>query len=204
MVVSMRFSIIIPAHNSAEYIHKALESVKEQTFTDYELIVICDRCDDATAGIAETYRAIVKEVNFGSDGLSRNAGLDIARGDYVMFIDDDDWWLHPRVLEIASATIDQIQGIDCYCYGFIFGAIGYRRPNDNPPDNRLYPNVWSKVWLRSKIGQTRFPNVEYCSDMHFWNEMVGKDLSVVLLNEPIYYYNYLREGSISDKIRLGS
>ena len=46
------FSVIIPAHNSAEYIRKGLDSIKEQSFTDYELIVVCDACTDKTVHVA--------------------------------------------------------------------------------------------------------------------------------------------------------
>ena len=51
----MRFSVIIPAYNAADHIKKTLHSVKQQTFTDYELIVVCDSCTDDTAGIALGY-----------------------------------------------------------------------------------------------------------------------------------------------------
>lgn len=195
----MRFSVIIPAHNSANYITKALNSVKEQTFADYEIIVICDMCTDSTAWIAKSYGAIVIEADFGNDGLSRSRGLDAASGEYVMFIDDDDWWLHPRVLEIIDRDLSSSPDIDCYCYGFIWGVLGYRPPNGNMPGNKLFPNVWSKVWKRESIGETRFPNIHYCSDMHFTNAMFDKAINYKLSNDPIYFYNYMRDGSISHK-----
>ena len=53
----MRFSVIIPAHNAAGHIRKALDSVRSQTFRDYELIVVCDSCTDDTQEIAEEYGA---------------------------------------------------------------------------------------------------------------------------------------------------
>ena len=100
----MRFSIIIPAHNSENHIRKALESIKSQTFTDYELIVICDSCNDNTQKVAEEYGAITERVGFGRDGLTRNRGLAKAKGDWVLFMDDDDWWLHEYVLEQLRRT----------------------------------------------------------------------------------------------------
>lgn len=195
----MKFSIIIPAHNSSGYIQRGLVSIVEQTVRDCEIIVICDSCTDNTFDVASIYADKIENVSFGNDGLSRSRGLDIAEGDYVMFMDDDDWWLHPYVLEIVGRDTSSRPDVDCYCYGFIFGHLGYRRPNDNNPDNRLFPNVWSKVWKRSAIGDTRFPNVHYCSDMHFTNAMFDKPIVYELSNEPIYCYNYLREGSISHK-----
>lgn len=195
----MRFSVIIPVHNSAGHIHNALNSIKVQTFTDYEIITVCDRCNDKSVEIARAYGAVVDEVDFGNDGLTRSRGLDLASGEYVMFMDDDDWWLHPRVLEIIDRDLTKNPEVDCYCYGFIWGYLGYRPPNGNTPGNRLFPNVWSKVWKRETIGDTRFPNVYYCSDMHFTNAMFDKPLNYMLSNDPIYYYNYMREGSISDE-----
>ena len=61
-----RFSIIIPAFNAEKHIRKALDSIKEQTFRDYELIVICDNCTDNTAQVAWTYGAKVIKVNYGN------------------------------------------------------------------------------------------------------------------------------------------
>ncbi len=89
-----KFSIIIPAHNSAKFIKKALDSVKIQTFKDYELIVVCDACTDKTAEIARKYTDKVIKVDFTNEGRTRNVGLDAAVGDWILWIDDDDWWMH--------------------------------------------------------------------------------------------------------------
>ena len=83
------FSVIVTEHNSAEWMRKGLDSIADQSFRDYELIVICDRCTDNTAEIAKSYDArvpeiTVLEVDFGRAGLSRNRGLDIARGECVL------------------------------------------------------------------------------------------------------------------------
>ena len=93
------FSVIVPAHNSAEYIRKCLHSVKMQTFTDYELIVVCDNCQDDTAQVALGYADRVITTKHGMDGLARNAGIDAAKGKWLMFLDDDDWWIHEYVLQ---------------------------------------------------------------------------------------------------------
>ena len=65
----MKFSIIIPAHNAADHIRNALESVAEQTFEDYETIVVCDSCTDDTEEIAKGYGA--KTVAVGYHGTGR-------------------------------------------------------------------------------------------------------------------------------------
>ena len=101
----MRFSIIIPAYNSEKYIFNALDHVKSQTFTDYELLVICDSCVDGTQKLAESYNAKTVAVDFHNDGLSRSKGLDMATGEYVLFIDDDDWWMRDDLLEFLDRKI---------------------------------------------------------------------------------------------------
>lgn len=97
-----RYSIIMPAHNASGYIRKALESITCQVEKDYELIVVCDACEDDTAEIASSYGARVEEVDFRNAGPTRSRGLDIATGEWVLFMDDDDWWLHDYVLDQQS------------------------------------------------------------------------------------------------------
>ena len=98
----MRFSVIIPAHNAAGHIRKALDSVRSQTFRDYELIVVCDSCTDGTQQIAREYGARTETVEYHADGMTRNRGLELAQGEWILFMDDDDWWLHEYVLEMLD------------------------------------------------------------------------------------------------------
>lgn len=194
----MRFSIIIPSYNSEAYIENALKSVLKQSYDDYELIVICDSCNDNTEQIVRLYTNRVVSVAYNNDGLARSKGLDIARGDWILFIDDDDWWLHEFVLQQISDEIDKYPDIDILCFGFIWKGVGYA----NPPHeiNELYPAVWNKCWRKSCIGTTRFPKVYEKSDLYFHLEMMRKNPSIHLWDMPIYYYNYLRDGSVSQKV----
>ena len=189
----MRFSIIIPAYNAANRIHRALDMVKAQSFTDYELIVICDSCTDETEEIAKRYGAITERVNYHNDGLTRSKGLDIAQGEWVLFIDDDDWWLHEYVLEQLNDVLND--DMDILCFAFIFKGRGYA----SPTGNRGYHwyAVWNKAWRREIIGKTRFPKVHATSDVHFTDEVLSKNPRCYDWEMPLYYYNYMREGSIT-------
>ena len=191
-----KYSIIIPAHNDEARIIKALESIKAQTVTDYELIVICDACDDKTEEISRSYGAITKAVNYHRDGLSRNAGLDMATGEWVLFMDSDDWWLHEYVIE----TLDNItaqRDFDILCFGFVWRGVGITEQT-----NRIWPNVWSKLWRRSAIGSTRFNGKWSVSDMDFTNAMLRKPgIRVMSWDQALYYYNYMRPGSITETDR---
>ena len=194
----MRFSIIIPAHNSAGFIRKALDSIKAQSFTDYELIVICDACDDDTEQIAKEYGAITEAVSYHCDGLTRNRGLELATGDYILFMDDDDWWLHEFVLEQLDQKIREFYWADIICFGFIFRYLGYARPV-RKINGYHWPACWSKCYKRTAIGTARFSNAtDGSADMQFFEAMFSKGLQIVDWDMPLYYYNYWRDDSISE------
>ena len=183
-----KFSIIIPAHNDEFRIIKALDSVRQQSFTDYELIVVCDACMDATATVARMYTNNVLEVDYHRDGLSRNAGLDVATGEWVLFMDSDDWWMHEFVLEELAGQI-AVQEFDVLAFGFIWRNVGVTYPLR--PGNALWPNVWSKLWRRSFIGDTRFSDVWSVSDLGFTQAVINKMPRLTTWDMPLYYYNYL-------------
>lgn len=191
----MKFSIIIPAYNAEHHFRKALDSVKSQTFKDYELIVVCDSCIDNTEKIArEEYGATTWIVRYHNDGLSRSKGLDVANGDWVLFMDDDDWWLHEYVLEQLDSRVGR-EKEDILAFSFIFKGVRYASPYSC--GGGLYPAVWNKCWRREFIGNTRFPSIHSCSDYEFHVAMMRKHPKIVAWDMPMYYYNYMRTGSIT-------
>lgn len=195
----MRFSVIIPAHQAEGHIVKGLESIKSQTFKDFELIVVCDRCTDRTKEIAEGYGAKTLGVDFGRDGLTRNAGLDIAQGEYILFLDDDDFFLHEFVFEQIDRKLKETNNPDILCFSFVWKGVMYAEPLNK--NGKPYIAVWSKAWRRDFIGNTRFPDVYSISDSYFHEEMMRKPHRMELFDNPMVYYNYLRKGSISANMR---
>ena len=192
----MRFSIIIPAHNAENHIRKALDSIKSQTFKDYELIVVCDNCVDQTEAIAKEYGAITARVGYGRDGLTRNHGLGMAHGDWVLFMDDDDWWLHEYVLEQLDDKLNNNPNIDVLCFSFIFKGWKYASPLSNRGGHWIA--VWSKCWRRSFIEGCKFSSEWSVSDVTFHRQAMAKNPRILDWDMPMYYYNYLRPGSISE------
>ena len=190
------FSVIIPAHNSAGWIRKGLESIRAQSWTNYELIVVCDACTDNTAEIAREYTDKVIVTDFGLDGMARNAGLDAATGDWVLFMDDDDWFLHEYVFHQLALTVGK-HGEDVLQFAFIWKGRGYTGVD------RMYVAVWSKCWYREFIGKTRFSDRPYWSDVDFMKAMMEKEPRIHRWDMPMYYYNYLRAGSISWRQKQG-
>ena len=102
-----KISIILPVFNEEKYIKKAIESVLNQTFGDFELIIVNDGSTDNTLNIINQFNdsriKLITQPNQGP-GASRNSALKIACGDYVMFLDGDDWYCHDA-LEVAYGEI---------------------------------------------------------------------------------------------------
>jgi len=186
------FSVIVPAYNSAGYIRKGLQSIRGQSFRDYELIVVCDACRDETAEIAREYADKTIITDHGLDGLARNAGLDAAEGKWILFMDDDDWFLHEFVFQQIAEKVTAVE-MDILAFSFIWKGRGYTRQEPG----RHFIAVWNKCWRRDFIGDTRFSNVPYWSDKDFNRGMYIRNPKVYYWDMPMYYYNYLREGSIS-------
>lgn len=192
------FSIIIPSHNGADRIHEALDSCAEQTFTDYEIIVVCDACSDNTAEIARQYTPHVIEVDLHRDGLARNAGIDIASGDWILFLDDDDWLLHEFVLyELSRLAKDPVA--DVINFAVVWRTVGIR---GNTYGHYL-PMVAGHCWRRSFVGDVRFSDARYSSDTDFLKRLIAKIPTALWCAMPMYYYNFMREGSLSDLHKKG-
>ena len=194
------FSVIVPAHNAEEFIEKGLHSIKAQTFTDYELIVVCDKCTDRTAEIALNYADKVLIRDFGLDGLARNAGIEAAEGEWLLFMDHDDWWLHEYAFQMLAAFLEQRMGepLDVVMFNFIWKGRGYCQQT-----RFRTVAVWNKCWRREFIGDTRFPAKPYWSDVDFNRDMFDKMPIVTSMDHALYYYNYLKEGSISWREKQG-
>ena len=194
-----RFSIIIPAYNAENHIRKALESIKMQVFSDFELIIVCDSCTDNTEAIAREYTDKVFTVENHCDGPTRNKGIEEATGDYILFMDDDDWWIHEYVLTELDRKLREENEPDILCFSFIFKDWLYARPKR--PDGGYWIATWNKAWKRTSIGDSRFGNVHSKSDVQFHRQMFSKRLRVVEFDALMYYYNWLRKGSQTEMDR---
>ena len=163
----MKFSIVIPAYNVADYLEKCVLSVVNQTFDDWETILVDDGstdgitsvlCDRLAAKYGQRFCVIHQET--GGLGAARNAGMEAAEGEYLVFLDSDDY-VAPDMLEKLSARIDATH-CDIYTFGFAVdkgGDTGEVHIDDLPADKpftlaeypRLLlatPNAWNRVYRR--------------------------------------------------------
>ena len=103
-------SIIIPTYNRAKFIDKVLKSVFDQTFKNWEIVLVDNYSTDGTDNILLKYQdSRVKHIKIERSGIiakSRNAGIKVARGEWIAFLDSDDWWTRDK-LEICTQNIDE-------------------------------------------------------------------------------------------------
>lgn len=113
----MKFSVIVPVYNVEQYLGQCLESIKGQDFMDYEVVCVNDGSADHSRAILEDWSARfpqMKVIDRENGGLSaaRNTGLEAAHGDYVVFVDSDDW----VETNMLSRLADETRGEDVVCY----------------------------------------------------------------------------------------
>src|ERR1019366_1298080 len=103
------FSIVIPTYNHAHLINKCIDSILAQTFTDFEIIVVNNFSEDDTIERVEAYKdKRIKLINFHNNGIiaaSRNTGVKNSIGDWICFLDSDDWW-YPEKLATSLNYFD--------------------------------------------------------------------------------------------------
>ena len=96
-----KVSVIIPVHNSSKYIQECINSVINQTYKNLEIIVIDDKSTDNSVEIIKSIRdkrikSIELKENVGA-ALARNKGIELSTGDYICFLDSDDYWYHKKI-----------------------------------------------------------------------------------------------------------
>lgn len=110
---NLKFSVIIPVYNVEKYLKECVESVLKQSYLNYEVILVDDGSTDSSGAICDSYSKTYKEVSVihkKNGGLSdaRNAGLDVAQGEYIVFVDSDDW-IEPDALNNFNQCLDNTE-----------------------------------------------------------------------------------------------
>jgi glycosyltransferase involved in cell wall biosynthesis len=118
----MDISIIVPIYNSEKYLERCLNSIVLQNYEDFELILINDGSTDNSLKICNKYQnnySRVNVVNLENNGVSfaRNLGMKYARGEFILFVDSDDWLHENYIIDLINQIRNQ--GVDCVLQGFI-------------------------------------------------------------------------------------
>ena len=205
-----KISVILPVFNSQAYIKKAIESTLGQTFTDFELIIVNDGSTDATSDIINSFEdkriKIINQSNQGP-GAARNNALEIAEGDYVMFLDSDDWFCKDA-LEVAYGEITKFNADLTFFKMVNFDGERYY-PNDwfelkqfdesfenrafNPRETPgsifdLSVGVCQKIYSHSFLKRidAKFPEGIFFEDMPFFYYVYLKAERISIVKKPVY------------------
>ena len=116
--MSIKISVIIPVYNKADYVQECLNTVREQTLKEIEIICVNDGSTDNSAEIIETNikedpRVVLINKENGGAASARNKGLENARGEFVIFMDPDDWYPEKDVLETLYNTAKKHNVLIC-------------------------------------------------------------------------------------------
>lgn len=212
-------SVIIPVYNMEKYLNRCVDSVLSQTFTDIEIILVDDGSTDNSPEICDNYKEIddrIIVIHKPNGGLSdaRNAGLDVATGNYIGFVDSDDYIDH-RMYEILYDLIVTNNADIAHCLmkkitdnDFIINHITYNQSEVNTYQHKdfienYFPNfphiipspVCSKLFRKKIFNEIRFPVGQYYEDSYIQLRTLDLCQSIVVINLELYYY-VQREGSI--------
>ena len=215
----MRFSIIVPVYNVKDYLEQCVASVAAQTAGDYELILVDDGSTDGSGALCDTLAAryggmVIHQENMGLGG-ARNTGISAATGEYLIFLDSDDY-IAPDMLSGLSAQIEKTEA-DIYSFGFMTSdgenAIApfvdpfpYGTPLtlEHRPDLLLaMPNACCRAFRRQLFLDSgiRFPSQVWYEDLRTTMKLFALAGSIVFLPNTWYYY-VQRAGSITRNINI--
>ncbi len=211
----IKVSVIVPVYNVEEWIDECVQSIRNQTHTNLDIILVDDGSKDSSGSLCDKYAKTdqrIKVIHKANGGLSdaRNAGLDVAIGKYVSFIDGDDF-VEPEyvefLLDACLANNCEIAncGMNKYTDGIkkpIYGKVAKYEKKCSGMEFLKYMfyqkyscSSCNKIYRADAIQSIRFPKV-FSEDVPFLTEVLQKNISVSFT--PHYLYNYrTRTGSLT-------
>lgn len=216
-------SIIVPVYNVEKYLNVCIESIVNQTYTNLEIILVDDGSKDKSGQLCEKWKSVDQRIqvihkeNAGL-GFARNSGLDIATGDYVMYIDSDDYISKNMVQKLLDTA--EITGSDTVFCGLVrvladgrmipmpayyenksfkgneiiddvlLEMVGSKPECSN--DANLFMSVWHAIYSRKIIEKysIRFPSerIVMCEDIMYHIDYLRRASCVTYIKDPLYYY----------------
>lgn len=203
----MKVSVIVPVYNTEKYLEKCLDSLVNQNFKDYEVIVVNDESPDNSEKIIQEYEkkySFLHSYKKKNGGLSdaRNYGLKYAKGDYILFVDSDDY-VDINMLKIMynKAKEDDSDAVVCnFIYKYDDNEVIGTSNLDYTEDLKKKliigpPMVWTKLYRKEVLKNVSFTKGIYYEDLDFLPKVFKYINKISYVDDSLYYY-YQREGSI--------
>ena len=214
------FSIVIPVYNAAPYLRECLDSIRAQTFADWECVCVDDGSSDGSGAVLDEFTAtdprfrIVHQANAGVS-RARNRAIGLVRGEFFLFVDGDDA-IVPDALECFHRALSETNadGLACHPEDRFISVERYRgepvgfttlSANEKPVELLAGPfaahgYVVSKIYRTSLFGHLRFPeNVRICEDTRFWADALCVPARWTVVDKPYYAYRKHPGAATSEK-----
>ena len=209
-------SIIMPAYNAVKFISESIVSVQQQTFSNWELIIIDDASTDTTLAVVEEYcsyqkriRSIALPTNQGA-GFARNVGIKAAEGDFIAFLDSDDLW-KPEKLQVQ---LDFMQKHDLFFTYSSYELINEQGQRHNKLVKALekldlrkilkanYVGNLTGIYNAAAIGKIYHPPIRKRQDWAMWIQVMQKVGIAKGIQEPLAKYRVRKHSVSSNKIEM--
>lgn len=202
-------SVIIPVYNVKNYLEECIKSIINQTYKNFEVIIVDDGSTDGSAKICDYYANLDRRINcihIENAGVSnaRNIGINNSKGDYIAFCDSDDKYSPDFLLEmISTAERTKADIVICsyyYSNNGINRAITKQKESQFISREELFEKifinneiggfVWNKIFKKSIIDNIRFDtDLKICEDTDFLCSITQKGCKMYYLSKPLYYYS---------------
>lgn len=207
------FSVIIPCYNSWHYMERGLHSLENQIWTDFEVIFIDDCSTDDTYHRLEEYKRrctlevqVIKNIKNSGPGESRNHGIKIASGEYIAFLDSDDWY-EPDFLKKMYEQLQKTGADIVFCdfyrdFGngskqWIKSTEAYHEIDIKKAFIALcFDSLCTSVVKRILFSEVSLPAIYNAEDTAMMPILVYQSSKVSFISQPLYHYLY-RQGSLS-------
>lgn len=204
-------SVIVPVYNVADYLEECVNSLVDQTKDNIEIILVDDGSTDSSKEIcnkvAQRYDNI-KVIHKVNGGLSsaRNAGIDIANGRYLAFVDSDDW-VHKDMLKVMFELATKNDADIVQCDFLRVNSIEQINNIDDNSDYKILSNIeslcelheetyvntilaWNKIYRKELFDEIRYPNGKIHEDELTTYKLIYKANKIIKTNRVLYYYRY--------------
>lgn len=203
-------SVIVPVYNAEGYIHRCVDSLLQQTYSNFEIILVDDGSPDGSGAICDEYAqkdSRVKVIHKENGGVAsaRQLGIDNAKGEYTIHADPDDW-VEPTMLEQlcnkAKATDADMVICDFWVDCEQQNIYRTQQPTSNSADavlddllfNRMHGALWNKLIKRdcySKFKVSFVAGLNYCEDYLVCVKLLQRGIKVAYLNKAFYHYDQI-------------
>lgn len=200
-------SVIVPVYNVKDYLRKCLDSICSQTYRNLDIIIIDDGSTDGSGEICDEYatkdpRIKVLHKENGGQSVARNRGLDIAKGDYIAFVDSDDWLESEMYQDLYDNIVRYDADISMCSYIQHYpGRERAKRDSDKTfvwtgreairqliKGKRVTSFLWDKLYRQSKFDGLRFPEGKIFEDAAVVYRLFARSGRVSLVEKPFYHY----------------